>query len=57
MIVNNTSRIVIITLEINTILLQIVVSLTDNSRGVIHNHNMFIVQATGYILMAVPPKR
>ncbi len=31
----------------STEMLQIVASLTDNSRGVIYNRNMFIVQATG----------
>jgi hypothetical protein len=25
-----------------------VVSLTDNSRGIIYNHNIYIIQATGY---------
>ncbi len=28
------------------VVLQIVASLTDNSRGVIYSHNMFIVQTT-----------
>ncbi len=27
-------------------MLQIVAALTDNSRGVIYNHNIFIIQAT-----------
>ncbi len=27
-------------------MLQIVASLTDDSKGIIHNHDMFIVQAT-----------
>ncbi len=31
----------------------IVVSLTDDSRGVIYNHNMFIVQATGYLSVTI----
>ncbi len=39
MSVNNNARIIIV-------MLKIVVSLTDNSRGIIYNPNMFIVQAT-----------
>jgi hypothetical protein len=30
-------------------MLQIVASLTDNSRGIIYNHNVFIIQATGLL--------
>ena len=41
---NDISRIVI---DDSRVLLQIVASLTDDSRGVIYNRNMFIVQATG----------
>ncbi len=44
MSVNDTSRIVIDDLRVT---LQIVVSLTDNSRGVIYDCKMFIVHATG----------
>ncbi len=54
MIVNDISMIVI---DDSIVILQIVVSFTDNSRGAIYDHIMFIVQATGYILMSVPPKR
>ncbi len=43
MIVNDVYRIVI---EDSGVTLQIVASLTDNSRGVIDNCNMFIVQST-----------
>jgi hypothetical protein len=43
MSVNGVSRIVN---EDFRVTLQIVVSLTDDSRGIIYNHNMFIVQAT-----------
>jgi hypothetical protein len=44
MSVNDPSRIVI---DSNSwVKLQIVASLTDNSRGVIYNINMFVVQAT-----------
>ncbi len=31
------------------VVLQIVASLTDDSRGVIYGHKMFIVQATTYL--------
>ncbi len=44
MSVNDASRIVI---DDSRVMLQIVDSLTDDSRGVICNLNMFIVQATG----------
>ncbi len=43
MSINDNSRIKI---DNSRVTLQIVASLTDNSRGVIHNCNMFIVQAT-----------
>jgi hypothetical protein len=43
MSVNDLSRIVI---EDSGVTLQIVASLTDNSRGIVYNCNMFIVQAT-----------
>ncbi len=32
-------------------MLQIVVSLTDNSRGIIYEHAIFIIQATDYDMM------
>jgi hypothetical protein len=38
-IVNNNTR----------VMLQIVASLTDDSRGVIYNCNVFIVQATDFL--------
>jgi hypothetical protein len=41
--VNDLSRII---MDNSRVMLQIVVSLTDNYRGVIYNHIMFIVQAT-----------
>ena len=44
MSVNNASRIVI---DKSIVMLQTVASLTDDSRGIVYNHNMFIVQATG----------
>ena len=31
------------------VMLQIVASLTDDSRGVIYNHNMFTIQGTGLV--------
>ncbi len=40
---NDASSIVI---DNSSVTLQILVSLTDDSRGVIHDHNMFTVQAT-----------
>ncbi len=43
MSVNGASRIVI---ENSRVMLQIVGSLTDNSRGVIYDCNVYIVQAT-----------
>jgi hypothetical protein len=42
--VNDTIRIVI---GYTRVMLQAVASLTDGSRGIIYDHNMFIVQATG----------
>ncbi len=44
MSVNDTSRIVI---GNTRVMLQTVASLNDDSRGIIYNHYMFIVQATG----------
>ncbi len=44
MSVNDASRIII---DDSRVKLQIVASLIDDSRGVIYNCNMFIVQATG----------
>ncbi len=44
MSLNDASRIVI---DNSRMTLHIVVSLTDNSRGIIYYYNMFIVQATG----------
>ncbi len=41
--VNDASRIVI---EGSRVMLQIVASLTDDSRGIVYNNIMFIVQAT-----------
>jgi hypothetical protein len=46
MSVNDTSRIVI---DNTRVMHQIVASLTDDSRGIIYDCNMFIVQATGYV--------
>ncbi len=46
MSVNDASRIII---DNSRMILQIVASLTDDSRGVTYNHNMFIVQASGSI--------
>jgi hypothetical protein len=43
MSVNHTSRIII---DDSSAMLQIVASLTDDSRGIIYTRNMFIVQAT-----------
>ncbi len=40
---NDTSRIVI---DNSRVMIQIVASLTDNSRGVIYDPSMFIVQTT-----------
>jgi len=42
---NDASRIQI---DDSRVMLQIMVSLTDNSRGIIYESNMFIVQATTY---------
>ncbi len=47
MSVNDASR---ITIDDSRLMLQIVTSLTDNSRCVIYNHNVFIVLATGLLL-------
>ncbi len=44
MSVNDASRIVI---PYSRVMLQIVTSLMDDSRGIIYYHNMLIVQATG----------
>ncbi len=44
MSVNDTSRMII---DSSRVVVQIVASLTDDSRGVIYDRNMFIVQATG----------
>ncbi len=33
-------------------MLQIVASLSDDPRGIIYDYNMFIVQATGFVLSA-----
>ncbi len=43
MSVNDASRIL---MDNSMVMLQIMASLTDDSRGVIYNCNMFIVQAT-----------
>jgi hypothetical protein len=45
MTVNDASKIVI---DNSRVMLQIVASLTDDSRGVIYNCNMFKVQATEF---------
>ncbi len=47
MSVNDAYKILI---EDSRLTLQIMASLTDNSRGIIYDHNMFIVQATGELL-------
>jgi hypothetical protein len=39
-----------ITIEDTRVMLQIVESDTDDSKGIIYNHNMFIIQATGRYL-------
>ncbi len=44
-IINDTSKIVIYKFRVT---LQIVASLTDDSRGIIYNHDMFIVKAMGH---------
>jgi hypothetical protein len=44
MSLNDASRIVN---DDSKMMLHIVVSLTDDSKGVIYDHNMFIVKATG----------
>jgi hypothetical protein len=46
MSVNDAPRIVI---DDSWVKVQIVASLTDNSRGIIYNHNMFMVQATALL--------
>jgi hypothetical protein len=43
MSVNDASRVII---DNSRVMFQIVASLTDGSRGIIYNCNMFIVQAT-----------
>ncbi len=48
MSVNDTSWSLI---DDSRVVLQIVASLIGNSRGIIYAHNMFIVQATGVILI------
>ncbi len=40
---NDASKIII---DDSKVMLQIVTSLTDNSRGIIYDHNMFMVQDT-----------
>ncbi len=35
-------------------MLKIVASLTDDSRGIIYDHNIFIVEATGLIFASKP---
>ena len=47
MSLNDATRIII---DDSRVVLQIVASLTDNSTGIIYNCNMFIVQATAYLL-------
>jgi hypothetical protein len=49
MSVNDAFRIVI---DDSRVMLQIVASLSDDSRGIIYDCNMFIVQATGFVLSA-----
>ncbi len=51
MSVNNTSGIII---DNSRVMLQIVASLTDDSRGVIYNGMIFIMQATGHNLIPSP---
>jgi hypothetical protein len=46
MSVNDASRIII---DASRVMVQIVASLTDYSRGIIYDHNMFIVEVTGSI--------
>ncbi len=48
MSVNDASMIII---DNYRVALQIVASLTDDSRGSIYDHNMFIVQATGSMVV------
>ncbi len=50
MSVNDASRII---MENSTVMLQIVVSFTDDSRGVIYNCNVFIVQAIEWLGQSV----
>ncbi len=52
MSVNDASGIVI---DVSRVMLQIVGSLTDDSRGVIYDCNMFIIQAPLRMLHAVHP--
>ncbi len=44
MSVNDASRIII---DDSRVILHVVASHTGNCRGIIYNHNMFIVKATG----------
>jgi hypothetical protein len=50
MSVNDTSKIVI---DDSRMMLQIVTSLGENSRGVIYNCKMFIVLAPGHVFMSI----
>ncbi len=34
-------------------MLQIVAALTDNFSGIIYDHNIFIIQATGLIMLSM----
>jgi len=45
MSINYASMIII---DDSTVMLQIVASLTDDSKGIIYNCNMFIAQDTGF---------
>ncbi len=47
---NDAPRIII---DASRVMLQIVASLTDDSRGIIDDHNMFMVQATGLLRQCV----
>ncbi len=47
MYVKDASRIII---DNTIVMLQIVASLTDNSRVIIYNHNNFIVQGTEHLI-------
>ncbi len=48
MSVNDTCRIVI---DDSRVMLQIVASLTDDSRGIIYDRNVFLVQASALFLI------